>query len=36
MKEYNKNRLIIFISHRIEEVLNLVNRKIELDLERLF
>ncbi len=32
MKEYNKNRLIIFISHRIEEVLNLVNRKIELDL----
>lgn len=32
IKEYNKNRLIIFISHRIEEVLNLVNRKIELDL----
>ena len=32
MKEYNKNRLIIFISHRIEEVSNLVNRKIELDL----
>lgn len=32
MKEHNKNRLIIFISHRIEEVLNLVNRKIELDL----
>ena len=31
IKEYNKNRLIIFISHRIEEVLNLVNRKIELD-----
>ena len=32
IKEYNENRLIIFISHRIEEVLNLVNRKIELDL----
>ena len=32
IKECNKNRLIIFISHRIEEVLNLVNRKIELDL----
>jgi ABC-2 type transport system ATP-binding protein len=32
IKEYSKNRLTIFISHRIEEVSNMVNRKIELDL----
>ena len=27
IKEYSKNRLTIFISHRIEEVSNMVNRK---------
>ncbi len=32
IKEYSKDRLTIFISHRIEEVSNMVNRKIELDL----
>ncbi len=32
IKEYSKNRLTIFISHRIEEVSNMVNRKVELDL----
>ncbi|QKF73092.1 copper ABC transporter NosDFY, putative ATP-binding protein NosF [Aliarcobacter faecis] len=32
IKEYKKDRLSIFISHRIEEVSNIVNRRIELDL----
>ena len=32
IKEYSKDRLTIFISHRIEEVSNMVNRKVELDL----
>ena len=32
IKEHYKDRLTIFISHRIEEVSNIVNRKIELDL----
>lgn len=32
LKNFNKDRLSIFISHRIEEVSDIVNRKIELDL----
>jgi len=32
LKNYDKSSLSIFISHRIEEVANIINRKIELDL----
>lgn len=32
IKKYNENKLMIFISHRIDEVSHIVNRKIEMDL----
>lgn len=32
LQEYIDNRVMIFISHRLEEVHNIVNRKIEMDL----
>lgn len=32
VKNYHKDKLSIFISHRLEEILNISNRKIELDL----
>lgn len=32
LHEYVDNRVMIFISHRLEEVHNIVNRKIEMDL----
>ncbi len=32
LNNYSKDKLSIFISHRVEEISNIVNRKIELDL----
>jgi ABC-2 type transport system ATP-binding protein len=34
LQPYKRDKLMIFISHRLEEIGDLVNRKIEMDLGR--